>query len=231
MRVPEDTVDKNLAGLIANQLASKYARPTLVLRITEDEDGKIVYSGSARNYGRSRLEDFRRFCEDTNLVIFAQGHASAFGIAIQEQNFEQFVQATDELLKDFNFDPCYFVDLEVPIDQLSDTEVFSIGANNDIWGQGLDEPLLAITNIRLTSGNIQYLGQNKDTLKLNFLNHKTNMLKFKLNDEEKNMLDPDQGVISMTVIGKCNLNHYMGNVTPQIFIEDFEINYRSKWDF
>lgn len=73
LRVPEEQVDKNLAGLIANQLANKYARPTLVLRITQDEDGNILYAGSGRNYTNSKLENFRQFCLDTNCMELAQG--------------------------------------------------------------------------------------------------------------------------------------------------------------
>lgn len=72
LRVSADQVDKNLAGLIANQLANKYARPTLVLRIIED-DGKILYAGSGRNYTNSKLEDFRQFCIDTGCMTLAQG--------------------------------------------------------------------------------------------------------------------------------------------------------------
>ena len=231
VRVDQEKVDKNLAGLIANQLASKYARPTLILRITEDEEGNLIYSGSGRNYGRSRLEDFRKFCENTGLIIFAQGHASAFGIAIKGDKFDQFMDATDIMLQDFNFDPCYFVDLEVTADQLSDNEVFAIGSNADIWGQGLDEPLIAITNIKIDSNGINYMGQNKDTLKLSFPGRKTNMIKFRVKEEDKLLLDPQGGVLILTAIGKCTLNHYMGSVTPQVLLEDFEINRRSKWDF
>jgi single-stranded DNA-specific DHH superfamily exonuclease len=69
--VPEDTVDKNLAGLIANQIANKYARPTLILRITKDEEGNTLYAGSGRNYSNSKLDNFREFCLDTGYVNFA----------------------------------------------------------------------------------------------------------------------------------------------------------------
>ncbi len=55
----QEDVDKNLAGLIANQLASKYQRPALVLRRIIHEDESITYEGSGRNYGKSRLENFR----------------------------------------------------------------------------------------------------------------------------------------------------------------------------
>lgn len=231
VRVPEDTVDKNLAGLIANQLAAKYARPTLVLRICESSDGNIIYSGSGRNYGKSRLEDFRDFCNKTELLVFGQGHSSAFGLSIKAENFDQFVSITDELLKDFNFTPCYRVDLEVTAEELTDQEVFAIGSNADLWGQGMDEPLIAITGIKIDSDGINYIGQNKDTLKLTFPNRKTSMIKFHVKEEDKILLDPNGGTLTLTAIGKCNLNHYNGNVTPQILLEDFEITKRTQWDF
>ena len=245
----QEEVDKNLAGLIANQLASKYARPTLVLRRIEasnkiievDENYKpidmidngttIIYEGSGRNYGKSRLENFRQFCNDTGLVMYAEGHASAFGIGIREENLETFINQTNELLKDFDTTPCYFVDLEVTADQLNDNEVFAIGSNSDIWGQGLEEPLIAITNIRLTADDIHYMGEKKNTLKLTFPGRRTSMLKFNIKDEEKEILNPGEGTITITAIGKCSLNHYMGNVTPQVMLEDFEITKQTKWDF
>ena len=245
----QEDVDKNLAGLIANQLASKYARPTLVLRRIEasnktievdenynpidmkDNGTTIIYEGSGRNYGKSRLENFRQFCNDTGLVMYAEGHASAFGIGIRAENLQAFIDKTNELLKDFDTTPCYFVDLEVSADQLTDNEVFAIGSNSDIWGQGLDEPLIAITNIRLTADDIHYLGEKKNTLKLTFSGRKTSMLKFNMTDEDKEALNPGDGAITITAIGKCSLNHYMGSVTPQVMLEDFEIIKQTRWDF
>ena len=44
---------------------------------------------------------------------------AAFGIGIKEENFETFVYKTNELLKDFDTTPCYFVDLEVSASQLN----------------------------------------------------------------------------------------------------------------
>ena len=231
LRVPEEQVDKNLAGLIANQLANKYARPTLVLRITTLEDGSILYAGSGRNYTNSKLEDFRQFCLDTGCVSLAQGHASAFGCAIPEQNFNDFVDITNKRLASFDFSPCYLVDLEVTAAQLSDNEVFAIGSNADLWGQGLEEPLIAITDLKIDADSIAYLGQDKKTLKLTFPGRRTNMIKFHIKDEEKESLDPQGGTLTLTVIGKCSLNHYNGNVTPQVMLEDFEITNKRKWDF
>lgn len=231
LRVPADQIDKNLAGLIANQLANKYARPTLILRIIEQEDGSIVYAGSGRNYTNSKLEDFRQFCLDTGCMSLAQGHASAFGASIPAENFDDFIRITNEQLADFDFSPCYLVDLEVTTEQLSDSEVFAIGSNADLWGQGLEEPLIAITDIKINADSIQYLGNDKKTLKLTFPGRRTSMIKFHIKDEEKELLDPQGGTLTLTAIGKCTLNHFNGNVTPQVMLEDFEITNRKKWDF
>ena len=227
----QNEVDKNLAGLIANQLASKYQRPTLVLRHIIHEDGTETYEGSGRNYGKSRLENFRQFCNDTGLMLYNEGHASAFGSGITAENLPLFIEKTNELLKDFDTTPCYFVDLEVSAEELTDNEVFTIGSNNDIWGQGLEEPLIAITNIRLTADDIHYMGEKQNTLKLTFPGRRTSMLKFNIKDEEKEAIDPKDGTITITAIGKCSLNHYMGSVTPQVMLEDFEIVKQTKWDF
>lgn len=229
--VDENDVDKNLAGLIANQLASKYAKPTLILRIIRHEDGTVTYEGSGRNYGRSRLENLRQFCNDTGLVMYAEGHASAFGIGIEEKNYYKFIEKTNELLADFDFTPCYFVDLILDWDKLSDNEIFNIASYNDIWGQQLDEPMIAFTNILVTKDNIAFLGSNERTLRITLSEKRTNMIKFNIKDAEKTLLDPGEGVLTMTVIGKCELNHYMGNATPQIKIEDYDIVRRSAWDF
>ena len=231
LRVPAEQVDKNLAGLIANQLANKYGRPTLILRTIQEPDGSIVYAGSGRNYTNSKLEDFRQFCINTDCTSLAQGHASAFGCAIPAENFDTFIQTTNEQLANFDFSPCYLVDLEVSADKLTDQDVFAIGSNADLWGQGMEEPLIAITDIKITSDDISWLGNDKKTLKLSFLGRKTNMIKFHIKDNEKLLLDPGDGTITLTAIGKCTLNHYNGTVTPQIMLEDFEIKQRLLWDF
>lgn len=231
LRVPSDQVDKNLAGLIANQLANKYAHPTLVLRIINQPDGSVLYTGSARNYSNSKLENFRDFCLETGQVQMAQGHQSAFGCVIEANKFDDFILETNNQLSTFDFSPCYLVDLETSADQLTDQDVFTIASNADIWGQGLDEPLIAITDIKITSDSIQWLGSDKKTLKLTFPGRKTNMIKFHIKDEEKELLDPQGGTLTLTAIGKCALNHFNGNITPQIMLEDFEIINRKKWDF
>ena len=95
----------------------------------------------------------------------------------------------------------------------------------------MDEPLIAITNLSVNKNNLAFIGQNGKTLRINIPNKKISMIKFNINDEDKLMLDPEDGTLNLTVIGKCALNNFNGTQTPQILIEDFEINRRMKWDF
>lgn len=229
--VDPETVDKNLAGLIANQLAAKYAHPTLILRRCDHEDGSITWEGSGRNPGRSRLDSLREFLLSTKLVEYAQGHANAFGVGIRDEFINGFMIQTDEMLKDFDFSPCYSVDLELDYQDLKDLDVFNIASYNDMWGQELDEPLIAIKNVPLKEGTISFLGTNQKTMRIVLDGKKTTLIKFNASDELKSLANPDGGILYATIIGKCNLNHYMGNVTPQIFIEDMEITRKVQWDF
>ena len=57
------------------------------------------------------------------------------------------------------------------------------------------------------------------------------MIKFHVKDEDKELLNAQGGTLTLTAIGKCTLNHFNGNVIPQIMLEDFEIVNRKKWDF
>jgi single-stranded DNA-specific DHH superfamily exonuclease len=135
------------------------------------------------------------------------------------------------MLKDFDFSPCYTVDLELDYQDLKDLDVFNIASYNDMWGQELDEPLIAIKNVPLKEGTISFLGTNQKTMRIVLDGKKTTLIKFNASDELKSLANPDGGILYATIIGKCNLNHYMGNVTPQIFIEDMEITRKVQWDF
>ena len=66
-------VERNLTGLIANQLMSKYQRPVLLL--SETNPGR--WEGSGRGYDKSKLTDLREFLNDSELVEYAQGQGVA----------------------------------------------------------------------------------------------------------------------------------------------------------
>lgn len=69
----EHKINSNLTGLIANQLASKYQRPTLILNYHKNNEGIVSWDGSGRNYSFSQIENLKDFLNDTGLMKLCQG--------------------------------------------------------------------------------------------------------------------------------------------------------------
>jgi single-stranded-DNA-specific exonuclease len=219
---PHYAVDKNLTGLIANQLMSKYQRPVLLLNQVVQEDGTITWAGSARGYDKSKLKDFRQFFNDTHLVELGQGHANAFGAAIRDDMFDRFVQQTNHQLANFNFTPCYNVDFIFNGDNFKGSDIIEIADLKCLWGQGIDEPYIALENVRITPDNITLMSADKNpTLKIQLPNG-TSLIKFKSSIEEYESLKPETGCYTLTVIGRCESNSWNGRISPQIIIEEYE---------
>ena len=63
IKLEHPSFDRGITGLIANKLMAEYQRPVALL-VEVEEDGKIAWSGSARGYEKSKLNDFRGFCRE-----------------------------------------------------------------------------------------------------------------------------------------------------------------------
>ena len=59
----EGELNRNIAGLIANKIANKYQRPCCILSQVIDENGEILYQGSARGYEATGVTNFKTICE------------------------------------------------------------------------------------------------------------------------------------------------------------------------
>jgi hypothetical protein len=91
-----------------------------------------------------------------------------------------------------------------------------------LWGQGVDEPFVAIEHINVYAGNVTLMSPDKSpTLKITLPNG-TSLIKFKSSKEEYEKLHSEVGCITINVVGKCERNIGNGMVTPQIIIEDYE---------
>ena len=229
-------VEKNLTGLIANQLMSKYQKPVLLLNEVQHEETAThtassnpimtfkwsTWEGSARGYDKSALTDFRKFCLDSGLVDYAEGHANAFGFGIHNNNLVNFILYCNETLKDFEFTPCYNVDFIFSSDNFNAKDILDIASMKSLWGQGVDEPYIALTNIKVTKSNLTLMSpDNKPTLKIKLANG-VEIIKFKSSKEEYESL-LSEGYINIDVVGRCDSNTWGGRTTPQIFVEDYEI--------
>ena len=218
--------DKNLTGLIANQLMAKYQRPVLLLNKTEDG-----WEGSGRGYDKSKFDNLREFLKESELVMYAEGHANALGVGITDEDFSTFINYSNQALANFDFTPCYKVDFIFYGDDFRGSDIVEIAELKSLWGQGVEEPFVAIEHINIHNGNVTLMSPDKSpTLKITLPNG-TSLIKFKSSQEEYEKLHSETGCITINVVGKCERNIWNGIVSPQIIIEDYEIVGEQKYYF
>ena len=223
--------DRNLTGLIANQLMSEYQRPVLILNKIENEDGTITWEGSGRGYDKSRLKDFRGFLENNKYVMYAEGHANAFGVGIRDEDISAFITSTNSALDGFDFTPIYNVDFIYKSDELTPDEVIDIAGMKSLWGQGVEEAEIAVEGIKVHKDNIRILSPDKNpTLKI-MLPNGINFMKFRSSEEEYNKLYSELGYVTINIVGECERNIWNNKISPQVMIKDYEIVDRANYYF
>ena len=223
--------DRNLTGLIANQLMSEYQRPVLILNRIENEDGTITWEGSGRGYDKSRLKDFRGFLENNKQIMYAEGHANAFGVGIKDEDISAFIASTNSALDGFDFTPIYNVDFIYKSDELTPDEVIDIAGMKNLWGQGVEEAEIAVEGIKVHKDNIRILSPDKNpTLKI-MLPNGINFMKFKSSEEEYDKLYSELGYVTINIVGECERNIWNNKISPQVMIKDYEIVDRANYYF
>lgn len=218
IRLEDEDFPAQLNGLVAMQLAAKYKRPTIVARLNDEGYDK----GSIRGLNDSGLESFKDFLTESGLCEYVQGHDNAAGISIEDRNLRALHEYANEALKDMDFNETYYdANFERnAIDSDLEAIIKDIAAYPNLWGTNVPEPMIYVKNIRVKPSDIQIMGKNNNTIKI--VNNDIAYMKFFATDmiEELNGYNEE---IVMEVIGRGNLNEWMGNVTPQIFIESYQI--------
>ena len=242
---PQYSVDKNLTGLIANQLMSKYQRPILLLNkrttehIYQEQDGtdisytEITWEGSCRNYDKSSFTHLKDFLSQSGLVMYAEGHQNALGTGIRDEVMEYFINYSNRQLADCDFTPCYKVDFIFDSGNFNGEDIIEIANLKSLWGQGVEEPYIALEHVKVTKDNLTLMSKDKNpTLKITLPNG-TSLIKFKSSEEEYQSLiaDSDLGCRVITVVGRCEQNVWNGSIKPQIIVEDYEITGEMKYYF
>lgn len=240
-------VDRNIAGLIANKIMAKYQRPVCLLtKVTipeytididlspwEDQPSPqliVTYQGSARGCQKVGVTDFKSICADTGVTMYQTGHPNAFGLGILEQNIPAFIQKTDAALADIKDEAIYYVDYIYDGDYIEPIDILTIADMQDLWGKDIDEPYLCIRGIQISADMVTIYKKKDNTLKIT-LGNGISLMKFKATDEQCEMLQTNNnGFYTLDIIGRANKNEWMGHVSAQIFIEDYEIiDYEEGW--
>lgn len=214
----EDEFPPELNGLIATQLANKYKIPTLIGRRNDEN----YLKGSIRGLNDSGLKDFKTFLTNSGLFEYVQGHANAAGYSIEGNKLNSLMKYANEELANIDFGENVYDVNFIRTSTAADLArlVMELGKADSIWGQGNSTPMMYVHDIVVDPSNIRIMGSNQDTVKIEA--NGMPYLKFHAKEfiEE---LKQYTGPFVLNIVGKPNLNEWMGRISPQIFIEDYEI--------
>ena len=224
-------VDRNIAGLVANKIMAKYQRPTCVLTRVIDEEGIISYQGSARGCDKVGINEFKSICDATGIPMYTAGHEGAFGIGLLESDIEAFLIKTDEILKDTPNEPLYYVDYIYRSEDVNPQNILDIANMSNLWGKDIDEAIVAVEGLRIFPEMVTIYSKKNLTIKISLPNGIT-IMKFNATEEECELFQTNNtGFVEINLVGKCNANEWMGNITAQLFCEEYEVVDSNKYFF
>lgn len=222
----DNNIPAEVRGLIANKFMAKYQRPCCLL-----SNNQGMYQGSARGCSVAGVLDFKQICLDTGKVDYAVGHPNAFGLQLHEEAIPAFISLTDDVLKDMSDEAIYYVDYIFKGKNVDGSVILQIADMANYWGSEINEPFVAIEHLKVTSSMVEIYRKTTNTIKIS-LDNGISIMKFNADEELCEKLTTNNtGYMEMDIVGKCNRNEFLGNVTPQIFIEDFNITDSNKYYF
>ena len=217
IRLDEENFPPEINGLIAMKLSAKYKRPTLIGRL--NDEGFI--RGSGRGLANCEITSFRDFLENSGFFEYTAGHAQAFGHSIANANLDAFHNYANEVLKDLDFNEDVIeVNFErIAADQDLYSLVMTLGDCPEVWGGGCPEPRIYVKDINITADDVTIMGKNKDTVKITKFG--VSYIKFHAKDLIEDLQEFKE--MQIEIVGRANVNEWMGNQTPQIFVENYQI--------
>lgn len=217
VRLDTEDFPPELNGLIAMKLAARHQHPTIVARL--NDEGEI--KGSLRGLNQSELTSFKDFLDESGYFEFTAGHDNAAGCGILERNLKPFHEYANDKLANTDFgESWYDVNFErIAMDADIVDIIYDVARHEDLYGQGFTEPLIYVKDINITSKDIQIMGKNQDTVKIE--KNGVTYIKFHAKDFIEELKNYDE--IKLEVVGRANLNTWMGHVTPQLFITNYQV--------
>lgn len=221
-----DVLHEGLTGVVAIKMAENFNKPVILLKRHRNERGEEMYGGSARNMNNSPIENLKDVINSTN-VIKGQGHANAFGIVdLPIDKKEEATRILNDILKDVEYDATYLVDYIFDIYEVDVNTIMQLSVFDNIICQGIEEPKIAVENIKLSRSEFEIFGKKEDTISFTYNGIKYVQFKCKegnqLYDFLQNAWD-DNKTVTFNIVGKPSINEYNGIRTPQVIILDNDI--------
>ncbi|KOS61561.1 DHH family phosphoesterase [Lysinibacillus agricola] len=206
-------IDNGSKGLIANQLASKFMKPIIIVDYNSKEG---LYTGSGRSYGG--FDELRDILNDSEHIEYAKGHGSAFGLGISKENIEGITTHLNDLMSKVDFSKKYKVDFLIPLKSMNSSVIEEISELSPVWGKDLSEPKIVINDFKLNDVNLEIIGSKLDTIQMQRGN--ITYIMFKQNEEAILNI---KNAKEIEIVGTCSINKYKGIKQYQFIIDDINI--------
>lgn len=159
--VYEPSIDESICGIVAGRIKEKYYRPTIVLTKSA-EDG--ILKGSGRSIETYNMHKAILPFED-NLESFG-GHPMACGLSIKDDmvdDFRHFLNSQSKLTKN-DLEEVINIDTQIKVSKLS----LEFAEKLDKYRPfGKDNPRPVFANKSVDIADIQMIGKDKKTMRIN----------------------------------------------------------------
>lgn len=212
-------VSANVTGLIAMELAKHYNRPCLVLRETEFE-GRTMYGGSGRNGNFFGFDNLLEFLRESGLVYYVEGHANAHGVFIEPEKIQLLrnyanAKINPQIFDDTVFEVDYWFHTGEPIDR---DMLYEFASYDALYGNSIPQPKFAF-DFNFKNTDVRFMGKNGTSVKITV--DKVSFVIF--SDSNLTALLQTKNFAHAQIIGRPQLNEWMGNVSVQVIVDDIEI--------
>lgn len=218
-----DDIPQEMTGLIAMAIVSKYHKPVMIGR----RNTRNEIQGSIRSDNNFEgLPSFKKFLEDSGLMMYVAGHDGAAGWGLQGNRINSLLDYANTHLSAEDFENCYTVDYILDARDNNVDLLTVLASHPEYFGNHIDEIKFVIKNITLSS--IMAMGANKDSMKISY--NGVDYVKFKDMDFVEAVMN--NRTDKLIVYGRANLNTFAGRTSIQIFIDDYElVKDENKYEF
>jgi len=198
---------QGVIGIVASRLVERYHRPTILIALTEDGQGK----GSGRSIPGLHLLDVITSCSK-HLLRFG-GHRHAVGVGLRAEDVPAFAEAFEEqaaaLLTDSELVPKLTIDAEVQPAQVTRELALEL-KRLEPFGMGNPEPLLMLRGMKVVQRRV--VGEGHLRLRVTGGNCSFAAIAFNMAERET------PGVIDMAFFPE--MNEWNGSSSLQLRVKD-----------
>ncbi len=211
---------QGVVGLVASRIKERTHRPVIAFALTDD--GRL--KGSGRSVPGVHLRDMLDLVAKRKPAVLSHfgGHAMAAGLTLERQHLAEFEAQFTAVLRDnvpeHLLQPVLFSDGELPAEQMN-LDIAKLLREGGPWGQKFPEPLFegefTIVSQRIVGErHLKLVLAHPDNREMLF-----DAIAFNIDPG----LWPNNGLKSVRVVYKLDVNSYRGRESAQLMIEYFDL--------